>query len=325
MVRFGTLRSTFIPRIFADKDWGNLFGIFDEPIEEIIKEFYSNAWLTGIELKCWVRGKDFIVTPDYLAKILQINRLGSVDLSPYDDRLGPLDPILETLGADLEISSIGTSIGTGKFSPTVKTLALIIYSIMHPLSNTGFINLSHARFLSNLIYGAQIDNCTHIFQILGRMESKSTTRTCLPFYSLIMKILLLKGIRPPKNETVLPRQGPISMQSLKSSKIHSSTERAKKSGYKYPKNELKTLSLASLIAKCSVAPSSSQQPEAEAPSPQSSEPQPFQNHPPSQSSIAQLDWMMYIAKGLHDRISRISTIMYACNNQVQLHLIGLET
>ena len=140
-----------------------MFGIFDEPIEELIKEFYSNAWFTGIELKCWVWGKDFIVTPDYLAKILQINRLGSVDLSPYDDRLGPLDPILETLGANLEISSIGTSIGTERFSPEVKTLALIIYLIMYPLSNMGFINLSRARFLSDLIYSAQIDICTHIF------------------------------------------------------------------------------------------------------------------------------------------------------------------
>ena len=325
MVRFDTLRSTFIPRIFADKDQGNLFGIFDEPIEELIKEFYSNAWFTGIELKCWVWGKDFIVTPDYLAKILQINRLGSVDLSPYDDRLGPLDPILETLGANLEISSIGTSIGTRRFSPGVKTLALIIYLIMYPLSNMGFINLSRARFLSDLIYSAQIDICTHIFQILGRMGSKSTARTSLPFYNLIMKILLLKGICPPKNGTVLPRQGPISMQSLKSSKIHSSTEKAKKSAYKYPKSELKTLSLASPIAKCSAAPSSSQQFEAEAPSSRSSEPQPSQNHPPYQSSIPQLDRMMYIVEGLHDCISRVSTIMYAHNNQVQLRLTSLET
>lgn len=52
--------------------------------------------------------KDFIVTPNYLAKILQINRSRNVDLSLYDDRLGPIDSILETFEANLEISSMGT-------------------------------------------------------------------------------------------------------------------------------------------------------------------------------------------------------------------------
>ena len=46
-VKFDSLRSTFIPRIFADKDWANLFGAFDDPCEELIKEFYLNAWFTG--------------------------------------------------------------------------------------------------------------------------------------------------------------------------------------------------------------------------------------------------------------------------------------
>ena len=42
-VKFGMLGSTYILRIFADKDWGLLFGLFKEPIEELIKEFYLNA------------------------------------------------------------------------------------------------------------------------------------------------------------------------------------------------------------------------------------------------------------------------------------------
>ena len=72
----------------------------------------------------------------------------------------------------------------------------------------GFINLGRAGFLCDLIIGAQIEIYAHIFQILGKMASQSAARTCLPFCNLIMKILLLKGIRPPKNGIVLPRQGP---------------------------------------------------------------------------------------------------------------------
>ena len=52
IVRFDTLGSTFIPRIFEDKDWANLLGNFKDPIDELVKEFYSNARFTGVELKC---------------------------------------------------------------------------------------------------------------------------------------------------------------------------------------------------------------------------------------------------------------------------------
>ena len=87
IVRFDTLGSTFIPRIFADKDWVDLFGNFKDSIDELVKEFYSNSRFTKVELRCWVRGKEFIITSDYLAKILRITPPKKVDSSPYDDRL----------------------------------------------------------------------------------------------------------------------------------------------------------------------------------------------------------------------------------------------
>ena len=52
ILRFDTLGSTFIPRILEDKVWANLFGNFKDPIDELVKEFYSNARFTGVELKC---------------------------------------------------------------------------------------------------------------------------------------------------------------------------------------------------------------------------------------------------------------------------------
>ena len=66
IVRFDTLGTTFIPRIFEEKDWADLFENFEDPIDELVKEFYSNARFTEVELKCWVQGKEFIITPDYL-------------------------------------------------------------------------------------------------------------------------------------------------------------------------------------------------------------------------------------------------------------------
>ena len=70
VIKFDTLGTTFIPRIFEAKDRVDLFGNFKHPINELVKEFYSNARFTGVELKCWVRGKEFTITPDYIAKVL---------------------------------------------------------------------------------------------------------------------------------------------------------------------------------------------------------------------------------------------------------------
>ena len=52
VVKFDTLGTTFIPRIFEAKDWADLFGNFGDPIDELVKEFYSNARYTSVELKC---------------------------------------------------------------------------------------------------------------------------------------------------------------------------------------------------------------------------------------------------------------------------------
>ena len=86
VVKFDTLGTTFIPRIFEAKDWADLFGNFEDPIDELVKEFYSNARYTGVELKCWVRGKEFTINPDYIAKVLRITRPADVDLTSYDDK-----------------------------------------------------------------------------------------------------------------------------------------------------------------------------------------------------------------------------------------------
>ena len=56
VVKFDTLGTTFIPRIFEAKDWADLFRNFEDPIDELVKEFYLNARYIGVELKCWVCG-----------------------------------------------------------------------------------------------------------------------------------------------------------------------------------------------------------------------------------------------------------------------------
>ena len=237
-----------------------------------------------------------------------------MDTSLYDDRLAPVVQILRTLEADLKVSSMGTSIGTSRFGPEMKTLTLIMYSNLYPLTNTGFISLRRAQFLWDLINGVPIDICAHIFQILGRTTRRSAGRTCLPFCSLIMKILTLKGIHPPKNGTVLPYHGPISLHSLQSSKVHSSTKRANKSPSKPPLSGSKTSSPASPIGKSSAAFNVSKL--LETLPPYNLEPQHSNTHSQPGSPIPHMDRMMTLMEGLHECIFELANIMYSHNNHV---------
>ena len=77
--KFDTLGTTFIPKIFEERDWPDLFENFKDPIEELVREFYSNARFIGAELKCWVRGTKFSINADYIAKVLRITRPENVD------------------------------------------------------------------------------------------------------------------------------------------------------------------------------------------------------------------------------------------------------
>ena len=144
MVKFNTLGTTFIPKIFEERNWAHLFRNFEDLIEELVKEFYSNARYTGVELKCWVRGTEFSINSDYIAKVLHITRPANMDTTPYDDRVLKAQDILQVLGIDHEVVSKGTSIGTKQFSPKLTTLKLITFSNLYPLSNTAFINLGRA-------------------------------------------------------------------------------------------------------------------------------------------------------------------------------------
>ena len=181
VIEFNTLKTTFVPRIFESRDWAALFENFEDPIDELVKECYSNISDLGVELICWVRGKEFIINPNSIVDILHITRPQNVNLTPYDDRTPEIHDILQVLGPDHEVSSKGTSISTAKFAPKLTTLKLIMFSNLYLLSNMTFINLGRAQFLCDLITRESIDICAHIFQIIRKTAARSATVYCFWF------------------------------------------------------------------------------------------------------------------------------------------------
>ena len=134
----------------------------------MVKEFYANAVSEGEELKCWVRGKCFLVTLVYLAEILRINWLIFTNPLVYDE-LNPVEEVLrETLGDNLEFSSNRKSVSVASLSPKLRLLTMIMFSNLYPLSSIGYMNLVRALFLHDLIIDEEIDVCSHIFHILAK-------------------------------------------------------------------------------------------------------------------------------------------------------------
>ena len=88
-----SLRETNIPTWFATKDWNFLLFDLDVAYMNMVKEFYANAIVEGDELKCWVRGKSFSMSPIHLANILDINRPMLATTLVYDD-LNPDEDLL---------------------------------------------------------------------------------------------------------------------------------------------------------------------------------------------------------------------------------------
>ena len=171
---------------------------------------------------CWVCEKEFTINPDYIAKVLCITRPADVDLTPYDDRQPQIQDILQVLRLDHEVMSKGTSISTAKFAHELNTLKLIMFFNLYPLSNTASINLERAQFLCDLITGAPIDICAHIFQIIGKTAARSAAQTCIPFCGLVMKIMVLEGVSPPIDGKKMDSLRPLFMFSLQANKSHSS-------------------------------------------------------------------------------------------------------
>ena len=215
-----SLRNTDIPIWFATKDWNFLLLDLEDAYDNLVKEFYANSIVEEEEIKCWVRGKWFSVTPVYLTDILNINRPILPIPQVYDELNLDEEILREVLGANLEFSSYRTSIRMSSLSPELRLLTMIMCSNLYPLSSTGYINLGRASFLHDLISDVEIDVCSHIFHILAKTVDRTASRNCIPFCRLISRILKLKGVHPSEDECPYPRPSPINICTLHASTSH---------------------------------------------------------------------------------------------------------
>ena len=135
----------------------------------------------------------------------------------------------------------------------------------------------------------------------------STARLCIPFCSLVMKIMILEGVSPPTYGKKMDHLHPLSMFSLQASKSHSS---------KAPKSE-------PFLHTTSFGQGSAMPVHTETVSPIPSEMQTTSTPyaPPSH----QADRFSTLIESVSQRISRLERFLYFTNNQVQIRLTTIET
>ena len=138
---------------------------------------------------------------------------------------------------------------------------------------------------------------------------------CLPFYSLLLKIILHEGVSPPRDEKLLVCRCPISISSLKKSKSHSFAKRKQQTLSIPPKDEFvqHVTHLGHGLAAHTTETTSFHIP---APSTVSTQ--------PGQSSFHADRFTIWV-EGLHERVSGLTNVIYSINNQVQLRLTTIET
>ena len=264
-------------------------------MDELVKECYSNISDLGVELICWVRGKEFIINPNLIAEILHNTSPQNVNLTPYDDRTPEIQDILQVLGPDHEVFSKGSSISTTKFAPELTTLKLIMFSNLYPLSNTTFINLRRDQFLCDLITGVSIDICAHIFQTIRKTVARLAAQGCIPFCSLIMKFILREGINPPLDGKMRTHPRPISMITLQARKSHSS---------RTPKSEPSTNETPHVHAPLTLAQSTG-----------------ISSIPPGFQTAKQ----SHLIANVFHQISDLEWLLHSFHNQTQMRLTIIET
>ena len=97
---------------------------------------------------------------------------------------------------------------------------MIMFCNLYPLSSTSYMNLGRALLLHDLITDVEIDVCSHIFHIVAKTVDRTTSRNCIPFCCLILRILKLKGVHPSEDERPYPRPIPINIRTLHASMSH---------------------------------------------------------------------------------------------------------
>ena len=122
----------------------------------------------------------------------------------------------ELLGGSLKKKSMNTI----PFNAEMRTLAYVMIHNLYPMTNLTTLSAPRTIFLYDLYTHKEIDICGHIYHLLTKSITKRNSRIVMPFPTLIMGLIAKTKLKFPSGLTVVPRDYPISANTMTRSRAH---------------------------------------------------------------------------------------------------------
>ena len=216
VVQLESLEGTFIPEVFKERTWTKLLNPVGAVYSEIIKEFFSNVFVDGDRIECWVRHKEFVITREIMQDFLEVCPPSQLITVQYEDRLGSTDEMIRTLGGTPKKSSMNTI----PFSPEMRALAYVMIHNLYPITNLTTLSTPRTRFMYDLFTHKEIDICGHIIHVLKKSIEKQNSRTIMPFPLLIMGLIVKAKLKLSSGLTIVQKDYPIGAHTVNRSTAH---------------------------------------------------------------------------------------------------------
>ena len=181
-----SLEGTFILDVFKKRTWRKLLMPMGNVYEDVIQEFYVNAFVEGDHINYWLKGREFSITRDSIQDVLEIRLTTPHTSLQYDERREKLEPLVEILGGQLNKKTLHTI----PFTPEMRTLAYIMIFNLYPVRNLTNLSAPRTIFLYDLFTHMEIDIYSHIYHLFIKCITKKNSRLTLPFPSLVMSLII---------------------------------------------------------------------------------------------------------------------------------------
>ena len=100
------------------------------------------------------------------------------------------------------------------FNPEMRTLAHVMIHNLYPVTNSTTLSTPRTIFLYDLFTHKEIDICGHIFHLLTKSIEKQSSRTIMPFPTLIMGLIAKTRLKLPNGLTMVHRDYLIGAQTV---------------------------------------------------------------------------------------------------------------
>ena len=76
--------------------------------EDVIQEFYANAFMEGDHINCWLKGREFLISRELIQEILKVCPTTPHTSLQYDERREKLKLLVGILGGKINKKALHT-------------------------------------------------------------------------------------------------------------------------------------------------------------------------------------------------------------------------